>query len=162
MTAAIILIVLVLGGAGAFIIYEFKTRIWIWSQLPDCAVPKAKYVAPVGVTAAQVSADLNKVVECLATSTRWPRAEILRALTGCNVLVVNAKSWKNSAGVSVGGEQDGGYLKTCIDRSSLCHEAAHLCESVFTGTTDESHKTWIGNGIWSADNAYRAWASNRG
>jgi hypothetical protein len=71
------------------------------------------------------------------------------------VCVVNADSWKNIAGVNVGGEQDGDALRVCRDLSSLFHELAHLCQSRIDNAPDESHATWAARGIFGADEQYR-------
>lgn len=152
MTLAIILIVATFLGAGVFLVYMFKTRVFIWTELKAGDV-SLRYLCPKDVTHEHV---VFAVTECVKQlDTVWPHSKVVEALSTVSIFVVAAPSWKNAQGQTVGGEQDGPVLKVCQDLSSLYHEAAHWLQQHSDQVTEYNHESWTKQRIWDGDNNYR-------
>lgn len=160
MVTAIILVAAMLLLSGAVLLYQFKTRVWIWSPLPS-NVENVSFVAPKGYDAARVSAAFDMVAHLLAAGSKWNRQQVSTALKDSYIFVVNADSWLNTVGQRVAGEQDGAILKVGRDLAALCHEAAHLCELRIDKARDDAHAGWDAKGIWRAIDAYAEWLKGR-
>jgi hypothetical protein len=153
---AIILLVLVLGSAGTAVYFAWRDAVPSW-ELFQSRYVTANRIVPKDFSLSELARfefALDLAVDSL--SAVWSHERIATLASTHHYLVVAFPTWKNLAGVTVGGELDGDVLKVGRDLSALCHELAHACQREFDHVIDEHHQSWPGRGITAADDAYRS------
>lgn len=139
---------------GVFVPY-FARRI-VFRSLP--ALPSVRVS---GVVDDQRATDaLLKAVDCIAEAGCWRRHEVDAVMAhGFSVVVHDAVTWQNGAGVLVAGEADLPALTLYVgsDLAALCHEFIHLCEQEIDGAPSMTHGAWDILGKLDAVDAWQAW-----
>lgn len=152
MITGIVLLCVMAAVVIPLLVWYFVKYVWIWKPLhtPGFTVKVAK---PADVTEVQVQRAVELAVEQL--STVWKPFDVRYHMEGVSILVASVEKWQ-SAGQTVGGEQDGSMLKVNKSMDSLFHECAHWLELELDGARDDAHANWAAKGIFAADDRYRA------
>lgn len=158
MIVGIVLLVLMLAGAGAAVAVKWSqanAQAAQFEQVPG--VPGLKAAVPAGVELGRVGAVVDRAAAILAARGIWKRPDIDAVLAKARMIVSATDSWQDSSGIKVGGLAS--YAGIEVDRSlsSTLHELAHLMEIQSGGVADVEHRTWADRGIWAADEEFRAW-----
>lgn len=113
---------------------------WRWAAVDGASVDESRLVG--AVESAWVSLSLNK---CFSASVLLKAAEVL------HVCVQRVPKWHSPQhGGEVAGVTSGHVIYVGSDLASVCHELAHVCEFLESGTYDFAHQTWADRGIQRA------------
>lgn len=103
-----------------------------------------------------IYAALQAATRALMRHTIWgDRVVYVKGLA--SIYVKDTKSWHDTAGQKVAGQQAGRVLYVGIDLAALCHELAHLCDAELDKRVEYDHASWTQRGIFTAVNEYEAW-----
>lgn len=158
MITGIVLLAVMLLGSGLAVFFTWRASIIPWVKLTTPARITVAYLLPKGEDPRRLAAAVDLAYVALANV--WPAPAVHATISTLQIFVVNGLTWKNIAGQTVGGEQDGRIIKVPKDLSSLAHEIAHACEFDIDKRVDETHEKWATNGITSADEKFRGQLAN--
>lgn len=150
----IVLIVVVLGIAAAFMVPAYLRQYVPWRILPNTTV-KYHALAPISEEALQ-AAYLEALVQ-LRNHTDFMPATLSKVPNELRIVVQKVNEWDSPMhGSKVAGIADATTVYVGIDFAALLHEMAHVAEFI-DGNIDHTHGTWIKRGIYRADDAFQAY-----
>lgn len=153
--------------AGAFAAVVFASLIgyavfrWAGSPrvewVPVPGFKGAKCRVPPGVSPGLVAAMLDRATISLMLHGPWNAAKVTALVNSdIHVYVMDSDAWVDLWGRPISGSQVGHTLAVGRNLAALCHELAHLAESVLDGAVDESHEKWPSRGIRAAEADYES------
>lgn len=151
---AILLLIAVLGFAGAMMVAAYFRQRIDWKPLGATAVKYVNFAE--NVTEADIQRAYADALVLLRRHTDFTPLTLTKLSTELHITVQRVAAWNSPEhGTKVAGIADGVTVAVGADLKSLLHEMAHVCE-FFEGHTDFDHASWVKRGIQKADDEFNA------
>jgi hypothetical protein len=126
--------------------------------------PGTKWYSRAGTDPRFLVEALQAAESFLIVRTRWTAANL--ALVGhyAHIFINDRESWASVYGDGkrmVAGTTDRDTIAVGPSLAALCHEMAHLCESVLDHQMDFQHAGWATNGVADACADFELWLTRR-